>query len=280
MNKKILAQSLLKLVQSPTDRVQFRASKTLVAFVAESGIGSIQGNSVMFNEGHKARVRAWLRADNIDPATPAHAWASVGRAAALELGPDEKWAGMAVRANRVAMKALRGRPLQVGTEQFHLPPRANLEFDVRDALEYMRHDSIIVVENWEVFERIDELDVDLRPAGDNPLILWRGGAHASVGAATCFLDAFGRAVWSAPDYDPEGLAIASRLPHLKGVLAPTDEVLRSLLAKSRLQERFDGQLVGAQTLLDRASHPDVRRLWAIVKESRNALPQERLCRAG
>ncbi len=277
MNKKILAQSLLKVVQSPADRVNFRVSKTLAAFVAESGIGAIQGNNVIFNAGHRKRMCAWLRADNIDPATPAHAWAGVGRAAALELGPDEKWAGTAVRANRVALKALRGRPLHLGADPVFLPPRGNLELDVRDALKHLRHASVIVVENWEVFERVDDLEIDLRPAGANPLILWRGGTHVSVGAAQRFLDTFGRAVWAAPDYDPEGLAIASRLPHLAGVLAPADEVLRSLLATSRLHERFDRQLAGAHAVLDQATHPDVRRLWSIVKASRNALPQERLC---
>jgi hypothetical protein len=277
MNTKILAQSLLRVVQSPAERVQFHASKTLTAFVDESGIGILQGKHVMFNAAHKARICAWLRADNIDPATPADAWADLSRAAALELGPDEKWAGLAVRANRIALKTLQGRPLKLGRESIFLPPRANLECDVKDALECMHHDSVIVVENWEVFERVDDLELDLQPAGENPLVLWRGGVHISVGAAIGFLDAFGRAVWSAPDYDPEGLAIASRLPHLTGVLAPADNVLRSLLSKSKLQRRYEGQLPGAQAVLEQAKHPDVRRLWAIVKASRNALPQERLC---
>ncbi|MBV7539395.1 hypothetical protein KW842_26845 [Duganella sp. sic0402] len=280
MTTKMLAQSLLKVVQSPPERVQFRASKTLTVFVAESGIGTLQGKNVTFNAAHKVRICDWLRADKIDPTTPANAWADVSRAAALELGPDEKWAGLAVRANRIMLKALPGRPLICGGESIFLPPRANLEFDVLDALECVRHDSVIVVENWEVFERINNLELDLQPAGDNPLILWRGGAHVSIGAAISFLDAFERAVWSAPDYDPEGLAIASRLPHLKGVLAPPDEVLRSLLKKSKLQGRYISQLAGSQAVLEHAQHPDVRRLWSIVKESRNALPQERFCSVG
>lgn len=280
MTTKILAQSLLRIVQSPSERMQFHASKTLTTFVVDSGIGTVQGKSAIFNAAHKVRISDWLRADSIDPTTPVDAWAGVSRAAALELGPDEKWAGRAVRANRIMLKALPGRPLMCGNEPIYLPPRANLEFDVLDALESIRHDSVIVVENWEVFERINNLELDLQPAGDNPLILWRGGARASIGAAISFLDAFERAVWSAPDYDPEGLAIASRLPHLRGVLAPPDEVLRSLLKKSKLQGRYISQLAGSQAVLEHAQHPDVRRLWSIVKESRNALPQERFCSDG
>lgn len=278
MITKILAQSLLRVVQSPAEQMQFHASKTLTAFVFESGIGTLDGRNVTFNAAHKVRIRAWLRADNIDPTTPAEAWAGVSRAAALELGPDEKWAGLAVRANRVALKALPGRPLMCGRNSIFLPPRANLEFDVSDALDCIRHDSVIVVENWETFEHIGNLELDLQAAGENPVLLWRGGAHASIGAAMRFLGAFGRPVWSAPDYDPEGLAIASRLPHLRGILAPPEEVLRDLLGQSKLQGRYNSQLAGAQAVLERAEHPDVRRLWAIVKVSRNALPQERLCR--
>jgi hypothetical protein len=277
MNKKILAQSLLRVLQSPAERVQFQASKTLTAFVEEIGIGIVQGKQIMFSAAHKRRICEWLRAENIDPATSPDAWADVNRAAALELGPDEKWAGLSVRANRIALKALRGRPLQLEGEAIYLPPRANLECDVHDALEGVRHDSVIVVENWEVFERVDDLKLDFQPAGENPLVLWRGSVHTSVGASLNFLIEYGRAVWSAPDYDPEGLAIASRLPHLEGVLAPPDDVLRDLLGKSKLQGRYEAQLPGAQATLDHAKQPDIRKLWAIVKTSRNALPQERLC---
>lgn len=278
MSSKQLAQSLLKVAQSPADRVQFPASKTLLAFVADSGIGTVQGRNILFTQAHKERLCAWLRADNIDPAVPADAWTKAGRAAALGLGPDEKWAGLAVRANRVALKTLQGRPLRCGGESLFLPPRANLECDVAEALKRMDHNTVIVVENWEVFERIDDLELDLRPSGDNPLIVWRGGARASIGAAMNFLAAFNRPVWSAPDYDPAGLAIAARLPHLEGILAPPDEVLGDLLRVSKLQERYQAQLTGAKALLEQAKHPDVCRLWSIVKLSRNALPQERLCR--
>ncbi|GJI93626.1 hypothetical protein RugamoR57_03440 [Duganella caerulea] len=246
------------------------------AFVDDSGIGVRQGSSILFMPAHKVRICDWLRADSIDPATPADAWSGVSRRAALELGPDEKWAGLAVRANRIVLKALPGRPLQWGREAILIPPRANLEWDIGEAIDGLSHDAVIVIENWEVFEHIDELDLDFGPAGDNPLILWRGGAHTSIGASMEFLKGYGRPVWSAPDYDPEGLAIALRLPHLAGVLAPAENVLRAMLTTSRLQKRYLAQLQGAQAVLEQARHPDVRRLWAIVKSCRNALPQERL----
>ncbi|MGO4414400.1 hypothetical protein AB4Z27_15705 [Cupriavidus sp. KB_39] len=278
MIDKGLALSLLRVVQSSAERVEFGASATLRKFVTDSGIGLVQGEKVFFNEGHKERIRAWLNADNIDPDTPVDAWSRLGRAEALDIGPNEKWAGEAVRAQRIAIKALKGRPLLVDSQRIYLPPLANMEWSCTDALQYLRHDAVIVVENWEAFERIDDLKVDLSHVSTNPLILWRGGgAGSSVGTAMRFVEAYGRPVWSAPDYDPEGLAIASRLPHLVGVLAPQDNVLRRLLAESKLHSRYSQQLPGALASLEQATHPDVKRLWALVRASANALPQERLC---
>lgn len=269
--------SLLRVVQSPSDREEFGSSAILRQFVAESGIGGLQGKKIIFTESQKERIRAWLQADNIDPRTAVDAWTALGRSDALSIGPDEKWAGKAVRAQRIAVKTLKGAPLLVNDQSVYLPLGANLEWGCPDALASFRHEAVIVVENWETFERVDDLQVDTSLVPTNPLILWRGGGTTSVGASTRFLEAYCRPVWSAPDYDPEGLAIASRLPHLAGVLAPKDDVLQRLLKESKLHSRYSQQLPGAYAALEHATHPDVKRLWALVRESGNALPQERLC---
>lgn len=276
--EKYLAKSLLRVVQSPAERVEFPASDTLRTFVAESGIGIVQGRKIFFNKEHKERVRLWLRTDNIDPDTSVDAWMGIGRAEALQIGPNEKWAGAAVRAERIAIKALKGNLLLLGDQPIFLPPLANVEWNYIEALEVLHHDVVIVVENWEVFECIDDFKIEMSHISENPLILWRGGgSKLSVGAAMRFIEAYRRPVWSAPDYDPEGLAIASRLPYLKGVLAPSDNVLRHLLSESRLHDRYTQQLLGAQATLEQATHPDIIRLWEIIRASRNALPQEQFC---
>jgi hypothetical protein len=278
MIDKSLAISLLRVVQSSPERVEFGVSAILRQFVTDSGIGVMHGRKIIFTEGHKERIRTWLSADNIDPGTPVDAWAGLGRSDALNIGPDEKWAGEAVRAQRISIKALKGRPLLVDGQSIYLPPLANMEWSYQEALESLLHDAVIVVENWEAFERINDFQVDMSYVSTNPLILWRGGgSNVSVGASTRFVEAYRRPVWSAPDYDPEGLAIASRLPHLVGVLAPQEDVLRRLLTEAKLHGRYSKQLPGAQSTLEQATHPDVKRLWALVRETANALPQERLC---
>lgn len=281
MIEKNLAKILLRVVQSPPEQVEFATSATLLQFVAASGIGAQQGRKILLTEKHKERIRSWLRAENINPETSIDAWGNLGRVESLAIGPNEKWAGEAVRAQRIAFKALRGRPLHAGDVPIYLPPRANMEWSSAEAIEYLRHDAVVIVENWEVFERVDDLQLDMSHVSSNPLILWRGGAsNASVGAAMRFIDAFHRPVWSAPDYDPEGLAIAARLPHLAGVLAPPDDVLRKLLSASRMHDRYSQQLPGALATLEQTSHADIKRLWALVRASGSALPQERLCLTG
>lgn len=278
MMTKLLAQSLLRVVQSPEDKEAFSASKILSEFARESGIGMVRGSQILFPSGQKERIRAWLRADNIDPSAPLDAWDGIARSAALNLGPDEKWAQSPVRANRIAFKTLHGKALFVDGRPTFLPRRANLEWLVEEAACGLNHDSVIVVENWETFDRVDDLQVDFSRAGSNPLVVWRGGGQrSSTGAAMSFLETFKRPVWSAPDYDPEGLAIASRLPHLAGVLAPSLEVLRTLLQESKLSDRYRQQLPGAIPTLETAAHPDIVALWALVRQSGKALPQERLC---
>jgi len=275
---KALAKSLLRIVQAEPNCESFPASGQLRAFIEEHrGIGYMRGSKILFTAEHKERIRALLKMDNIDPATPQEAWDGQGRSAALDMGPDEKWAGEAVRGRRISVKALRGQPLVVGGDSLYLPALANLEWSVGEAVARLVHASVIVVENWETFERIDDLQIDLTRAGNNPLVIWRGGGqHSTTGAARDFLSGYCRPVWSAPDYDPAGLAISVRLPNLAGVLAPPEPVLRVLLEKSRLHERYLQQLPGSAPMLDRSTHPDVVALWAMVRAAGKALPQERL----
>ena len=278
MMTKLLAQSLLRVVQSPEDKEAFNASKILCDFVRESGIGIVRSSQILFPTAQKERIRAWLRADNIDPSASLEAWDGIARSAALNLGPDEKWAQSPVRANRIAFKTLHGKALFIDGRPTFLPRRANLEWLVDDAACSLNHDSVIVVENWETFDRVDDLQVDFTRAGPNPLVVWRGGGlRSSTGAAMSFLEMFKRPVWSAPDYDPEGLAIASRLPYLAGILYPSLELLRALLQDSKLSDRYRQQLPGAIPTLEAAAHPDIVVLWALVRQSGKALPQERLC---
>ncbi|TJZ74221.1 DUF7281 domain-containing protein [Chitiniphilus eburneus] len=280
MISKATAISLLRVIQQPS-RNEFDSSKVLKQFVEDSGIGVLSGRKIIFSESHKVRIRKWLIAEKVDPDASSDSWDHVSRSEALMLGPDEKWSGTGVRCDRISIKTFQGRPLMANGTSLLLPPGANLEWSTQQALTSLQHQDVVVVENWETFEVIDTLQVDLSRVSSNPLVLWRGGhGIASAGASVRFLEAYGRPVWSAPDYDPSGLAIASRLPHLTGVLAPHDEVLRSLLRQSRFHDRYTDQLASSIDSIGATTNSDIQRLWQLILEAENAVPQEWLHQHG
>lgn len=268
-----LVKVLLRVVQMTEEC--FPGSKTLRDFLNEYHIGWTKGASYCFDATAKARIRALLQAQGIAPETPPDAWDGLTRAESLALGRDEKWADGPARRDRVAVKALPGRPLRIGHDSLMLPPSCHLEAAALEIVGGVRHDTILLVENWECFDRIHEIRLDFSAAGPNPLVLWRGGnGEARADASQNLLRALNRPVWAFVDYDPAGLVIAATLPGLRGIIAPETSVLAELLEKHGLEERYRTQLPAAAPSLDRAEHPAVVFLWPILRQVGRALPQE------
>lgn len=270
---KQLVKVLLRVVQSAEER--FTGSKTLRGFLDDYHIGWTKGATCCFDAPAKARIRELLQAQGIAPETPPDAWNGLTRAESLALGRDEKWAGGPARRDRVAMKTLPGRPLLIGHESILLPPRCHLEADALEIAGNVQHDTVLLVENWECFDRIHEVSLDFSAAGGNPLVLWRGGnGEARCDASQEFMRALNRPVWAFVDYDPAGLVIAATLPGLQGIVAPEATVLAGLLEKRGLEDRYRTQLPAAAPSLDRSGHPAVAFLWQLVRQTGRALPQE------
>jgi hypothetical protein len=173
------------------------------------------------------------------------------------------------------MKTLPGQPLRVGHQSLLLPPRCHLEADALEIGGSVDHESVLLVENWECFDRIHEVRLDFCAAGPNPLVLWRGGgSEARADASQNFLKALNRPVWAFVDYDPAGLVIAATLPGLQGIIAPEAAVLAELLEKYGLDDRYRIQLPQAAATLDRTVHPAVAAMWTLLRQAGRALPQE------
>lgn len=203
------------------------------------------------------------------------AWDRLSRARALDLGPNEKFTSAPVKRHRVAVKALPGRPVQFAGQAVLLPPACHLDLDGSMAAGLLAHESALLVENWECFNRIHAIDLDLTPAGENPLIVWRGdGSGTRADAAIALLRALRVPVWAFVDYDPAGLLIANALPGLAGIIAPRSDRLERDLAAG-LPERYQDQLPNAAAALDASVHQSVRQLWKIIKSRGRGLPQER-----
>lgn len=266
-------RSLLRVVQSDDER--FSGGKALTDFSHAYGVGRVKGAGLLFDADDKNRIRDVLRAEGIDPSTDPAAWAQLSRARALDLGPNEKFASAPVKRHRVAVKALPGRPIRLAGEALLLPPACHLDLDGAATAGLLAHDTALLVENWECFEHIHAIDLDLSPAGDNPLVIWRGDcSETRADHALALLRALDVPVWAFVDYDPAGLLIADRLPRLAGILAPELERLERDLARG-LPERYREQLPIAAVALDASAHAAVQRLWGMIRRHGKALPQER-----
>jgi hypothetical protein len=271
MNKQTV-RTLLRVLQSPQGR--FAGSQVLAQFNADYRIGRTKGAGICFDAEDKARIRALLRAEGIDPATDPGAWDGISRGAALHLGPDEKFTAAPVKRQRVAIKALADRPLCLDGQRLLLPSACHLDVDGPRVAGRLAHASALLVENWESFNRIDDTRLDLSPAGTNPLVVWRGdGSDTRTDHALALLRALGQPVWAFVDYDPAGLLIAAGLPGLAGILAPPPGQLELDLARG-LPGRYEDQLPMAAAALDACTSPPVRALWAMIRRHGRALPQE------
>jgi len=272
--EKNLISSLLRVYHS--EKTRFTASATMSRFVETYNIGHVKGASVVFAESDKRDIATLLQAtDGIDAAsTTAEGWNFLSRTESLALGANEKLTSATVRNDRVAVKALPGKPLRVGCQEVHLPEGANLDINWHLVSRENGHGSVLVVENWEAFEHIERVTFDLCAAGQNPLVVFRGSPVYRQDHIRSLLENLRLPVYAFVDFDPAGLVIAQGLPHFVDLMSPGLDELERAFGACTNTERYQSQLPETQALLDAANHPAVVAHWRLQKKHGKALPQE------
>lgn len=272
--QKSLAVALLRLCQNP--KKEIRPGKVVDAFLKDFGLGVHAGSTVTLKDSEKGFIRDYLERHGIDPGTDPAAWDGLSRHEALALGANEKFTSQNVRKERVAIKALPGRPLLIGSEPLVLPPGAHLDLNWRWVAEHSRHETVLFIENWENFEFTDNTPF-LQGLPGNPLVVFRGDPSVyNTRDSLALLKALKRVVLAFVDFDPEGLVIANALPHFGRFLAPDDETLKKLTRGRENQARYELQLGQNLNALESIDHPDLVRVRQVLRRLGIALPQERL----
>ncbi|MGV8894070.1 MAG: DUF7281 domain-containing protein [Burkholderiaceae bacterium] len=272
MEKNLIA-SLLRVYHS--DKPRQHASKVLIQFIETYNIGQKIGASLEFSAVDRETICAMLAKDGIDAATTTHdQWNDLSRTESLELGSNEKLTDAPVRSDRVAVKTLPGKSLLLVQQSITLPAGANLDLDWRWMVAHCGHTSMLLVENWEAFDRIHQVTFDLSRAGENPLVVFRGSPVYRQDYAMSLLRELALPVFAFVDYDPSGLVIAQSLPHFAGLIAPPADKLRIALAATRNHNRYRSQLAQAQAVLNTAQHPEIIAHWRLLQIHGKALPQE------
>ncbi|SCX55335.1 hypothetical protein [Nitrosospira sp. Nsp1] len=279
MDKRLI-NTLLRIFHSL--EIRFPSGRSISAFCSEYNLGIKQGASLVFTEEDKKEIGRMLQGEmGIDPAmTTSESWKHLGRSQSLQLARDEKFAGRSVGAGRLRLKTLPGQTLHVAGGSWDLPLRTDLGLDLEVVLGHeIGHDALLVIENLQTFDDIHDVDVavmDSLPARD-PLVIYRGDTQggARTDAIHTLIESTILPVYAFVDYDPAGLVIASGLPRLAKVLAPSLHDLGVLIQMHGIAKRYLEQVATASHVLQQfKADSRIAPLWSVIHAAGKGLPQE------
>lgn len=281
----MLDQSMAQLMQRLVDK---DASSTPLSATArrlqeDLGIGRIQGKTLYLSERNRQEMREILLARGYS-ATPLPI-KDMSRSDRLAMAtPNEKAGGGALKTGRVSLKSLPNKTLNVAGQTLSLPDGCHVDIDWRRVAYGIGHDSIMLVENYEVFDRLHELAFDLPDDCKNPLVIYRGDKTESrLNNVKAFIDASDLPVLAFVDIDPKGLHIAVGYPRLIGIVAPDYAGLKATMDSpaSARPDLYRLQLPGVGDYLRSiADNSPISALWQLLQQHRAGVVQERWLVAG
>lgn len=182
-------------------------------------------------------------------------------------------------SNRISIKALAGQALVIGGQPINLPEESHLDVDWTKIVSQIGHRCIMVVENYESFNRIHETSFKLPVEYRSPLVVYRGDPHESrIDNVQAFLDAAKLPVMAFVDADPAGVVIAAGLPGLVGMVTPDIAVLEEQLFSPQTGRRdlFHDQYSGIATALANIDQQSpARTVCDLILKYRSSVVQER-----
>lgn len=276
----MLDQTLAQLMQRILEReaISTPVGTTSRRLQDDLGLGRIQGKTLYLSDRDRREMREILQARGYS--TTSAPLNEMSRSARLVSStPNEKAGGGALKTGRVSIKALPGKTLNISGETLCLPDGCHVNADWRRIVNSIGHDSIILVENYEVFDQIHLIPIDLPRSYSNALVLYRGDKTESrLDNVSAFLREVGQPVIAFTDIDPKGLHIAGTCPRLVGVLAPSADALEDVLksATTARHDLYKTQLPGVAGYLRSISDSSpLFDLWALLQKHRAGAVQER-----
>lgn len=269
-----LAEAMQRILSRQDER--FTLTATLQRLV-DDGIGTKRGKSAYFYERDRQAMREWLEAKGFS--TEPVDMSGMSRAERLEVTPHEKVGGEAVKRNRISIKALAGQALVIGGQPINLPEESHLDVDWTKIVSQIGHRSIMVVENYENFNRIHETSFKLPVEYRSPLVVYRGDPSESrIENVLAFLEKAKLPVLAFVDADPAGVAIAAGLPWFVGMLTPDLVTLDQQLSSPQTGRRdlFQDQYPSVQNIIAKIpADAPCRMVLELILKNRSAVVQER-----
>lgn len=272
---------LVKLIERAvrSDQAVFPLNASWQHLHREYNIGATFGNKIRISQRDKEELIGLVKhmtALDLRSAS-ANAFAGLTRSEALEQARDEKWAGRKVSADRLALKAMPGKLLSLNGRALELTSRSHLDIAI-ESVESLEHEAILVIENYECFDRIEQMRLALDEPYGNSLVVYRGDPHTSGGQVLNeFLCGRKIPVLAMVDLDPAGLLIAQALPCVAGLVAPDIETLECLFDQGN-PALYHKQRPGAENALENSPYAAIRYLWGLIERYQKGLVQERWLR--
>ncbi|MDK9691443.1 DUF7281 domain-containing protein [Azospira sp.] len=269
-----LAEAMQRILSRQDER--FTLTATLQRLV-DDGIGTKCGKSAYFNERDRQAMREWLEAKGFS--TELVDMTGMSRAKRLEVTPHEKAGDEAVKRNRISIKALAGQALVIGGQPINLPEESHLDVDWKKIVSQIGHRCIMVVENYENFNRIHQTSFKFPVEYSSPLIVYRGDPNESrIDNVLAFLGDAKLPVLAFVDADLAGVVIATSLPWLVGMVTPDLPTLNQQLSSPQIGRRdlFQDQYPSLQNAIAGISaDAPCRIVLDLILKYRSAVVQER-----
>lgn len=269
-----LAEAMQRILSKANER--FNLTVTLQKLV-DAGIGAKRGKSVYFTETDRVEMHAWLQAKGF--AIEQVDLTGMPRSERLKATPNEKAGGEPIKQNRISIKSLAGQPLMIGGEFIRLPAESHFDVNWKKIVEQLYYSCIMVVENYDNFNRIFETKFDLPEAFSSPLVIYHGDPHESrLDNVQHFLNHINLPVLAFMDIDPAGIFMASKLQNLVAMIAPAKDVLEIQLSSPQIGRRdlFQSQYLNyGKALNNLPITSPCFSLWHLVQMHRAGIVQER-----
>ena len=241
----------------------------------EYNIGLTEGNNIqLFPRDKHELIDLVKQVTGLDlRVNSADRFATATRSEAVTRIHDEKWAGRKVSAGRLAMKALPGKHLSINGQALCLPSRSHLDIAI-ESITSLEHETLLVIENYECFDRLEQMRWNLGECHSDPLVLYRGDPQtSSAKAVNELLLSLKRGVLAMVDLDPAGLLIAQSLPGVQGLVAPAAMTLETWFERGN-PELYHRQRPSAEQAVSNSPHRAIRTFWQMIERHQKGLVQE------
>lgn len=243
-----------------------------VFFADQYSIGTVIGGEVHYRDKHFAAATSLLAAHDLPTAAlgPVASRADVADYG----GMSEKTFSVAPHSRSVAVKALGsclldGRPLWTPEGAYSvLTPEQALRVTCT---------RIMPLENLETF-RFLEAYTWIDRQGQDVLVIYRGDQKLSNKDALEVILGRSEPLWAFYDFDPAGLALASRLDskRLERLVLPPQAWLAAAADSARGRQLYDSQVRQYAQALDSARHPHIAAAWQTLRRLKAGVTQERM----